>query len=53
MLQNWIPKAPKDVDFLRPQSMDKGFPNNSLIMIFTLYNDFLWQIAYDHRVIQS
>lgn len=53
MQENWIPNMPKDVDFLRPQCTDNGFTNNSLIMIFTLYNDFLWQIAYDHKVIQS
>lgn len=51
MQGNWIQKTLKDVDFLRPQYTDNSFTNNSLIMIFTLYNDFLWQIAYDHGVI--
>lgn len=41
MQENWIRKTLRDVDFLSPQSTDNGFTNNSLIMIFTLYNDFL------------
>lgn len=50
---NRIPNVLKDVEFLRPQRADNSFTNNSLIMIFTLHNDVLWQIAYDHKVIQS
>lgn len=31
----------------------KASKNNILIMIFTLYYDFLWQMVHNHGLIQS
>lgn len=49
MQGNWVFKTLKDADSLRPHCTDNGFTNNSLITIFTLYNDVLWQMVYDHE----